>query len=55
MPIQSVEHWQDKAARADEMAAKMMDATSRAAMLEIADLYRRLAEETRKLQEAQNK
>jgi len=53
MPIQTVEHWEEKARRADEMAEAMAHAPARFAMLEIAQLYRQLAERTRKLTEAQ--
>jgi hypothetical protein len=49
MPIQSVEYWEEKVQRAEEMAEAMAHAPARFAMLEIAQLYRGLAEQTRKL------
>jgi hypothetical protein len=45
MPIQTLEHWEEKARAAEAMA----HAPARFAMLEIAQLYRQLAEQTRKL------
>lgn len=51
MPIQSVEQWEEKARFAEEAAAAMGIAPARFAMLEIARLYRLLAEQTRKLSE----
>jgi len=53
MPIQSVEHWEEKARLAKEMAATMQDAEMKASMLEIAQLYLKLAETTRKLAKVQ--
>jgi hypothetical protein len=49
MPVQSVEHWEEKARLAEETAEAMGHAPARFAMLEIAQLYRQLAEQTRKL------
>jgi hypothetical protein len=49
MPIQTVEHWEEKARLAEETAEAMAHAPARFAMLEIAQLYRKLAENTRKL------
>jgi hypothetical protein len=51
MPIQTVEHWEEKARLAQERAAAMNHPPARLAMLEIAQLYRQLAEQTRKLAE----
>jgi hypothetical protein len=53
MPIQTVEHWEEKARLAEETAEAMRHAPARVAMLEIAQLYRQLAEQTRKLTEAE--
>jgi hypothetical protein len=44
--------WEEKARLAEEAAKEMNSAASQAAMLEIAQLYRKLAEQTRKLKEA---
>jgi DNA-binding PucR family transcriptional regulator len=52
MPIQTVDHWEEKARRAEEMAEAMGHAPARFAMIESARLYRNLAEQTRKLTEA---
>ena len=49
MPIQSVEYWQEKARNAEEMAAEMNHGAARQAMLQIAELYRKRAEQTAKL------
>ena len=52
MPIQSVEYYEEKAWLADEAARTMNTPAAKAAMLQIAELYRKLAEQTRKLKEA---
>jgi hypothetical protein len=52
MPIQSVEHCEEKAGLAEEAARTMNTHAAKAAMLQIAELYRKLAEQTRKLKEA---
>ena len=52
MPIQTAEHWDEKARLAEETAEAMGHALARFATLEIAELYRQLAERTRKLTEA---
>lgn len=52
MPIQSVEYWEEKAWLAEEAAKTMDNPAAKAAMLEIAQLYQKLAEQTRKLKEA---
>ena len=52
MPIQSVEFWEEKTWRGEEAAETMITPAAKAAMLEIAQLYRELAEQTRKLKEA---
>jgi hypothetical protein len=51
MPIQSAEHQEEKARQAHEATNAMGHAPARSAMLEIAELYRQLAEKTRKLTE----
>jgi hypothetical protein len=38
MPVQTVEHWEEKATQAEEMAEAMRHAPARFAMLEIAQL-----------------
>ena len=43
MPIQTVEHWEEKARLGEEAAEAMGHAPARVAMLEIAQLYRQLA------------
>jgi 3-deoxy-D-arabino-heptulosonate 7-phosphate (DAHP) synthase class II len=48
MPIQAVEHWEEKARLAQERAGAMNHPPAWLAM-EIAHLYQRLAEQTRKL------
>ena len=48
MPVQSAEHWDEKAKQAEEMAEAMGLAPTKAAMLEIAALYRQLAKRTSK-------
>ena len=53
MPIQTAEHWDEKTRLAIETAEAIAHAPARLAMLEIAELYRQLAERTRKLNEAQ--
>ena len=50
MPIQTAEHWDEKARLAEETAEAMGHAPARFAMLEIAELYEHLAEQTRRLQ-----
>jgi hypothetical protein len=52
MPIQSVEYYEEKACLAEETANTMSARAAKTAMLEIAELYRKLAEQTRKLKEA---
>jgi hypothetical protein len=52
MPIQSVEYWEEKAWLAAEAADTMNTEAAKAAMLEIAQLYYKLADQTRKLKEA---
>jgi len=52
MPIQSVEYLEKKAWLAEEAAKAMSSAAAKSAMLEIVQLYRQLAEVTRKLKEA---
>jgi hypothetical protein len=49
MPIKSVEHWLEKARLAAEAAETMSYAPAKAAMLELAALYRKLAQATLKL------
>jgi hypothetical protein len=49
MPIQSIEHWEEKARLVMERTEEMNHSPARVAMLEIAQLYRQLAEHTRKL------
>jgi hypothetical protein len=51
MPIQTVQHWEEKARSAERMADEMSDNDARQAMLEVASLYWRLAEQTAKLAE----
>jgi hypothetical protein len=51
MPIQSVEYWEEKAWLAEEAAQEMNTASAKAAMLQIAELSRKLAEQTRKLKD----
>ena len=52
MPVQSVAHWEEKARLAAEKAETMWHPPTRAAMLEIAQLYLNLAEHTLKLPDA---
>ena len=49
MPLQSPEYWRQKAALAHEAAETMNTDTAKTGMLEIAQLYERLAEQTDKL------
>ena len=42
MPIHSVEYWEEKAWLAEEAAKAMNTASSKSAMIEIAELYRSL-------------
>ena len=49
MPIQSVEYWEGKAQNAEEMADEMDHGPARQAMLELAEFYRKHAEQTAKL------
>lgn len=49
MPIQRVEHWDEKARKADEMAEAMRTGDAKRAMLEIGEPYRQLAKPTAKL------
>jgi hypothetical protein len=51
MPIQSVEFWEEKAWLAQEEAKTMSTPAAKAAMLQIAELYLKLAEQTRKLKD----
>ena len=55
MPVQSVNYWEEKARMADVLAQSMGHDAARIAMREIAQLYRKLAEQTRKLKEAELK
>jgi len=50
MPLQSAEHWLQKADLARKAAEKMNDDTAKTAMLEIAQLYEHLAERTQRLE-----
>jgi hypothetical protein len=50
MPLQSAVHWLQKADLAREAAEKMSCDTAKTAMLEIAELYEHLAEQTRRLE-----
>ena len=50
MPLQSAVHWLQKADLARESAEKMSCDTAKTAMLEIAELYEHLAEQTRRLE-----
>ncbi len=50
MPLQSVDHWLQKADLARKSAEDMSVDTAKAAMLEIAQLYELLAEQTRRLE-----
>jgi hypothetical protein len=50
MPLQSAVHWLQKAQLAREAAEKMSCDTAKTAMLEIAELYEHLAEQTRRLE-----
>ena len=52
MSIYSVEYWEEKASLVDEAAQTMKTAQAKVTMYEIAELYRKLAEQTRKLKEA---
>jgi hypothetical protein len=52
MTMQSVEYLEEKAWLAEEAAKAMRPAAAKSAMLEIVQLYRQLAEVTRKLKEA---
>jgi len=45
MPQSDVEHWQRKAARARDAAAKMLGENARSIMLDIADYYEQRARE----------
>ena len=49
MPLESAEHWRQKADLALKAAEKMNDDTAKTAMLEIAQLYEHLAERTQRL------
>jgi hypothetical protein len=51
MPLQSVEHWLEKADLARKSAETMSTDASKLAMLEIAELYEHLAERTRQLEQ----
>jgi hypothetical protein len=48
-PIQSVAHWEEKARLAQEKAEAMCHPKARTEMLELVELYRQLAEQTRKM------
>jgi hypothetical protein len=49
MPIQTAGHWDEKARLAEVLAENMGADPAKSAMVEIAQLYRQLAEQTRKL------
>jgi hypothetical protein len=51
MPIQSVEHWLQKAVLARKAAEQMNDGQTKNTMFEIAHLYDDLAEQMRKLEQ----
>ena len=51
MPIQSAEHWFQKADLARKFAEKMNAYRAKTAMLEIAQLYEQLAEQTGRLEQ----
>ena len=51
MPLQSADHWLQKADLAREAAETMSADAAKAAMLEIAQLYEHLAERTRQLEQ----
>jgi hypothetical protein len=54
--VQPAEHWDEKAVKAEEIASAMGVSPSKVSMIEIAQLYRQLAEQTRKLEnERRNK
>ena len=50
MPIQSAEHWRQKADLARNAAEKMRSGAVRNGMLQIAELYDTLAEQTREFE-----
>ena len=50
--MQTAQHWEAKAVDAEDVARAMADSPDSFAMLEIARLYRRRAEQTRKLEKA---
>ena len=50
MPVQSVEHWLEKADLARKSAERMRDGSAKDAMLEIVKLYEHLAEQVRRLE-----
>jgi hypothetical protein len=50
MPIQTAEHWLQKAALARQAAEQMNTDAAKTSMLEIARLYDSLAEQTQKLE-----
>ena len=50
MPVQSVEHWLEKADLARKSAERMRDGSEKDAMLEIVKLYEHLAEQVRRLE-----
>jgi hypothetical protein len=47
MAMQSVEHWETKARLAQEMAGVALDQQTRTQILELVQLYRQLAAQTR--------
>ena len=49
MAIQSVEHWEKKAVLAQEMAAVALHQQTRTQILELVELYRKLAYQTRRM------
>jgi hypothetical protein len=49
MAIQSVEHWEKKARIAQEMAGAALSYQTRAQILELVQLYRQLAYQTRRM------
>jgi hypothetical protein len=49
MAIQSVEHWEQKARLAQEMARVALHQQTRTQILELVELYRQLAHQTRRM------
>ena len=50
MPMQSVEHWLQKAELARKSAEQIRDGTAKDLMLQMVQLYEHLAEQTRRLE-----